>query len=98
MVHGAPACDHRHVARPALHVNITRRRRARLLGGVCGGVAAALGVEVGIIRFAAVALALCGGLGVVLYGVLWISLAESNRPIGPPRRGAAIDSVAILAC
>jgi signal transduction histidine kinase len=68
-----------------------------MVAGVCAGIAASLGVEVGVIRLAAVLLTLCGGLGAVLYGVLWLSLRESPRPIGPPRRGAAIDSVAIIA-
>jgi signal transduction histidine kinase len=68
-----------------------------MVAGVCAGLAARLGVEVGVIRLAAVLLTLCGGLGLVAYGVLWISLPESDLPIGRPRRGAAIDSAAILA-
>lgn len=68
-----------------------------MVAGVCAGIAATLGVEVGVIRLAAVLLALCGGLGLVLYAVLWFSLPESTRPVGRPRRGAAIDSAAILA-
>jgi signal transduction histidine kinase/phage shock protein PspC (stress-responsive transcriptional regulator) len=97
MVENGAACDHHLVAKAPLRLTITRRPRSRLIAGVCAGVAASLGVEVGVIRLAAVLLSLCGGLGVVLYGVLWLSLRESPRPVGPPRRGAAIDSVAILA-
>ena len=103
MVGNPAACDHRFVPKPratthpALRLNITRRRRSRMVAGVCAGIAATLGVEVGVIRLAAVLLALCGGLGLVLYAVLWVSLQESNRPVGRPRRGAAIDSVAIIA-
>jgi signal transduction histidine kinase len=68
-----------------------------MVAGVCAGVAATLGVEVGVIRLAAVLLTLCGGVGLVLYGVLWVSTKESELPVARPRRGAAIDSVAILA-
>jgi signal transduction histidine kinase len=99
MVQNTAACDDRYVPVPplAIRINATRRRRSRLVGGVCSGVAAALGVEVGVIRLAAVLLALCGGLGLVAYGVLWLALPESEQPVPPPRRGAAIDSVAIVA-
>ncbi len=68
-----------------------------MVAGVCSGLAASIGVGVGVVRFAAVLLALCGGLGVVAYGVLWISLPETELPVGQRRRGAAIDGVAILA-
>jgi signal transduction histidine kinase/phage shock protein PspC (stress-responsive transcriptional regulator) len=97
MVGMAAACDHRFVPKSPLRLSITRRPRSRMVAGVCSGIAATLGVEAGVIRLAAVMLALCGGLGVVAYGALWVSLKESTKPIGPPRRGAAIDSLAILA-
>src|SRR5688572_6130332 len=97
MVQNADACDDRLVPSQPTRPKITRRRRSRMVAGVCAGIASALGVEVGVIRLAAVVLALCGGLGLVIYGVLWIALQESLRPIGRPRRGAAIDNAAILA-
>ncbi|MBA2610146.1 MAG: PspC domain-containing protein, partial [Actinobacteria bacterium] len=78
-------------------LTVTRRRRSRLLGGVSSGVAASMGVEVGVIRLAFVVLALCGGIGAVVYGALWLSAPESDEPLPPPRRGAAIDSAAIIA-
>jgi phage shock protein PspC (stress-responsive transcriptional regulator) len=53
--------------------NRLRRSRAdRWIGGVCGGVAAATGVESWIWRLILVALALFGGTGVLLYVLLWI--------------------------
>jgi signal transduction histidine kinase/phage shock protein PspC (stress-responsive transcriptional regulator) len=97
MVEIRPACDHPPVATAPFRLQVTRRPRARMVAGVCAGIAAALGVEVGVVRLAAVLLGLCGGVGVVLYGVLWLSLKESPRPVGRPRRGAAIDSLAIVA-
>lgn len=56
-----------------------------------------MGVEVGVIRLVAVVLSLCGGIGLVMYGVLWLSAQETDEPTPPPRPGAAIDSAAILA-
>ena len=81
---------------PPFRFEVTRRRRSKLVAGVCSGLASALRVEVGVVRLAFVLLALCGGIGVVIYGVLWISAQESDEPVPPPRRGAAIDSAGIL--
>ena len=54
-------------------INRLRRSRSdRWLGGVCGGVAAATGVESWIWRLILVVLALFGGTGVLLYVLLWI--------------------------
>lgn len=54
-------------------------RRARLdrwLGGVCGGVARATGVDSWIWRLIFVALFLCFGSGILLYILLWIFVPE----------------------
>jgi phage shock protein PspC (stress-responsive transcriptional regulator) len=54
-------------------INRLRRSRGdRWIGGVCGGVAAATGVESWIWRLILVVLALFGGTGVLLYVLLWI--------------------------
>jgi phage shock protein PspC (stress-responsive transcriptional regulator) len=54
-------------------INRLRRSRSdRWIGGVCGGVAAATGVESWIWRLILVVLALFGGTGVLLYVLLWI--------------------------
>jgi phage shock protein PspC (stress-responsive transcriptional regulator) len=54
-------------------INRLRRSRGdRWLGGVCGGLAVATGVESWIWRLIVVALALFGGTGVLLYLLLWI--------------------------
>ena len=52
-----------------------------ILGGVAAGIAEHLGVRPRLIRFAFIALAISGGLGVALYGTYWIVL--------PARPGAA---------
>lgn len=75
---------------------VARRRRSKLVAGVCSGLAASLGVEVGVVRLVFVLLTLSGGIGAVVYGVLWISAPETDDPMAAPRQGAAIDSAAIL--
>jgi signal transduction histidine kinase len=50
----------------------------RILGGVAAGVGQHLGVEVVLARAAFVALALLGGFGVMVYGVLWVLLPVRN--------------------
>lgn len=50
-----------------------RRRRGKIIAGVCAGLAEQFGVSVTALRLAAVILALLGvGWGIVLYVVLWI--------------------------
>jgi len=51
-----------------------------MVAGVCAGVAAHLGLSVTLVRFFAVAAAFCGGAGVMLYVLLWITV-----PAGDPR-------------
>ena len=75
---------------------MTRRRQGRLASGVCAGVAAALGVEVGVVRFAAVLLALAGGTGILLYALLWAVLPVSDEPIPTAPPGAAVDGAAVV--
>lgn len=67
-----------------------------MVAGVCAGVAASLGIEVGVVRLIAVVLSLCGGAGIVVYGVLWLAASETDEPAPEPRRGASIDSAALL--
>ena len=52
-----------------------RRPRRVVLGGVCSGLATHLGWTAGRTRLLAIALALCGGAGVLLYLWLWALVA-----------------------
>jgi signal transduction histidine kinase len=65
----------------------------RLLAGVASGVAEHLGFEPTPVRFAFVALTLLGGLGVIVYGCLWVLLpvrgSELADPSTPPGIAAA---------
>ena len=65
---------------PALAA-VNRLRRSigdRWIGGVCGGIAVATGVDAWIWRLILVLLALFGGTGVVLYLLLWIFVPEDR--------------------
>ena len=51
---------------------LRRSRSDRWIGGVCGGIAAATGVESWIWRLVVAALFLFGGTGLLIYVLLWI--------------------------
>ena len=54
-------------------VNSFRRSRTdRVIGGVCGGIGRATGVESWVWRLIFVALFLCAGAGLLAYLLLWI--------------------------
>ena len=60
-----------------LAINRLRRSRSdRWIGGVCGGLAAATGLESWIWRLIAVALAFFGGSGLLLYILLWLFVPD----------------------
>jgi phage shock protein C len=67
-------------ARPLARARIPlrRSRQDRVLGGVCGGVGRYLDVDPVLLRVAAVALALSGGVGVLAYVVAWVVLPEAD--------------------
>lgn len=53
----------------------------RMLGGVCGGLAEALDVDVALLRIGLVALTVLGvGIGIPLYIAAWI-LAPEGAPV-----------------
>jgi phage shock protein C len=54
-----------------------RSRDDRMLAGVCGGAARALGVDAALLRIALVAAVLLGfGAGVVIYLACWLIVPE----------------------
>ena len=62
---------------------VTTRRLARstndkVVGGVAGGLAAALGIDALVLRAAFVVLTLAGGSGVVLYVIGWLVLPKQD--------------------
>ncbi|MCX6463233.1 MAG: PspC domain-containing protein [Pseudonocardiales bacterium] len=68
-------------ARPLARARLPlrRSRRDRVFGGVCGGIARHLDVDPVLLRVAAVALALSGGVGVLAYLVAWVVLPEADE-------------------
>jgi len=82
--------------RPLLVAPLTRRRAGRWIAGVCNGLAAALGVQVGALRAVVVLLAAGGGLpGVaLLYALAWAFVPPESdadaagRPAGTAAQGA----------
>jgi phage shock protein C len=65
--HGTRSAD------PATAVNSFRRSRSdRILGGVCGGIGRATGVESWVWRLLFAALFVCAGAGLLIYVLLWI--------------------------
>ena len=57
---------------------LTRSRTDRILGGVCGGVARATGLDPLVVRVAVLALIAAGGTGVLLYALAWVVLPEEG--------------------
>jgi phage shock protein C len=49
-----------------------RSRTDRRLAGVCGGLAQSFNTDATLIRVLIVVLALLGGPGIVIYGVMWL--------------------------
>jgi phage shock protein PspC (stress-responsive transcriptional regulator) len=66
---------------------LVRRLDERLLGGVAGGVADALGIDVVVVRLGFVVAAFFGGLGVIVYALGWLLLpaAPATSPATSPR-------------
>jgi len=65
---------------PAPVRRLRRSRRDRMVGGVCGGIARYLDVDPVLLRIAAVALALSGGFGVLVYLLAWIVIPDADGP------------------
>ena len=57
---------------------VRRSRQDRVIGGVCGGLGRYLQVDPVLLRIAAVALALSGGLGLLAYVIAWIVIPEET--------------------
>ena len=57
-----------------------RSESDRVVAGVCGGIAAALGVDATLVRLLFAFLALAGGAGILLYFALWV-WSSGRRPV-----------------
>jgi len=61
-----------------MKARLTRSRTDRMVGGVCGGLAAYLRIDATIIRLLFVLMALGSGAGVFIYLVLWFVLPSEG--------------------
>ncbi|MEO7150137.1 MAG: PspC domain-containing protein [Burkholderiaceae bacterium] len=68
---------------------LQRSRRDRWIGGVCGGLAEATGAAAWIWRFAFGLFVLCGGVGALVYLMLWLFV-----PLEPTQSGYGAGPVA----
>src|SRR3954453_21961838 len=66
-----------------------RSDRDRVLAGVCGGLAARLGVDPTLVRLVFALLALAGGAGILLYLALWVYDSGSRTWVAIPLVGLA---------
>ncbi|GAA1603588.1 ATP-binding protein [Leucobacter chromiireducens] len=78
---------------------LVRATDDRFLAGVCGGLAAHLGVPVVAVRVAMVVLALMGSAGALLYAWLWATVPKAGETDGvvPLRRALTKPNSAALA-
>lgn len=72
------------------HTALTRSADDRLLAGVCGGLAAHLGVSVRPVRIAMIVFALIGGAGVLFYAWLWVLAPVAGEGQIAPMRQALL--------
>jgi len=81
---------------------IQRAETDRWVGGVCAGTAERAGIDPVLVRVAVVALALLGGLGVVLYAAAWLLLPdgrdriEGERMVAGEVSGSAVAALTLL--
>jgi phage shock protein PspC (stress-responsive transcriptional regulator) len=68
-------------ATPTTHFTLRRSRTDRMLGGVCGGLAASLGADAALLRVLVVALTvITGGAAAIVYAAAWVLAPEDERP------------------
>jgi signal transduction histidine kinase len=77
--------------------SFARQREGRLLGGVAVALARRWRLDPGVVRFGFLILSLAGGVGVVLYLLLWVLTPISDDVSSPPVATSWRDSVAALA-
>jgi phage shock protein C len=65
---------------PRPRFTLRRSRAERMIGGVCGGLAESLDVDVTLLRLGLVALTVLGaGIGVVFYVAAWILAPQAGE-------------------
>jgi len=60
-------------------IRLTRSSKEKVFGGVCGGIAAYFHIDPVIVRVIFALVSITYGIGIVIYGLLWIVLPESGQ-------------------
>ena len=76
---------------PPVRPQLRRSGTDKMLGGVCGGLAAHTGIDAVLWRVAFVGLTLAGGAGVVLYAALWVLTPPA--PLAPGEQPRPVDAL-----
>ncbi|HEY3402757.1 MAG TPA: PspC domain-containing protein [Ohtaekwangia sp.] len=63
---------------PQVDKKMFRDPERKVLGGVCGGVASFLGIDIVIVRVLFIVFTVTAGVGLLVYIVLWIALPEAR--------------------
>jgi phage shock protein PspC (stress-responsive transcriptional regulator) len=99
----APSSGQGESQAPSWSQGLYRIRQDGLLGGVCAGLAARLGLRPSIVRVAFVAATALGGLGAIVYFALWLALPDVDAAATPVSRlrivlavGLAVFGAALL--
>ena len=80
--------------RMARFLTVERPWDGRLIGGVCAGLAARYAIDVTLVRLAMMMLVLAKGIGLVVYGMLWLVLpAPGARSVGRGVRAVARENL-----
>jgi phage shock protein C len=83
---------------PTTPKRLYRSRHDRMLGGVCGGLGAYLGVDPTLVRIVTVLSLFLPGPQLLAYLVAWIIVPEeplvaaSPTPVAPPPAGAGVEA------
>jgi len=57
---------------------LRRSRTARMISGVCGGIAEYFGIDANLVRLVMVVLTFFGGTGVLVYLIAWVLIPEED--------------------
>jgi signal transduction histidine kinase/phage shock protein PspC (stress-responsive transcriptional regulator) len=71
--------------------HLSRRANGRVVAGVASGLGDSLQIDPVLVRLGFVVLSLASGLGIVVYGVLWVLLPQTSAD-GQVRKPGSIDS------
>ena len=84
---GTPSGNHGGPSAGRFHLRQLRRSRDdRMIGGVCGGLGRYVGIDPIIFRIVLAALAIFGGVGLLLYALGWLLIPEDGTDVSELQR------------